>query len=76
MGAALQLVPKPLTADSLYDLRELLSARGALIKDRTAAKARKATVFNALVKQQLEKRLCQIESDIAKFDAVVLDLAH
>lgn len=76
MGTALQLVPKPLTAENLYDLRELLSARRALIKDRTAAKARKATVFNALVMQQLEKRLRQIESDIAKIDALMLDLAH
>ncbi len=76
MGAALQLEPKPLTAESLYDLRELLSARRALIKDRTAAKARKATVLNALVKQQLDKRLRQIETDIAKIDALMLDLAH
>jgi transposase len=76
MGVALQLVPKPLNTESLYDLRELLSARRALIKDRTAAKARKATVSNALVKQQLEKRLRQIESDIAKIDALMLELAR
>jgi len=76
MGAALQLVPRPLSAESLYDLRELLSARRALIKDCTAAKARKATVSNALVKQQLEKRLRQIESDIAKIDALMLELAR
>lgn len=76
MGAALQLVPKPLSVESLYDLRELLSARRALIKDRTAAKARRATVSNALVKQQLEKRLRQIESDIAKIDALMLELAR
>ena len=36
MGAALQLMPKPFTAENLYDRRELLSARRALIKDRTA----------------------------------------
>lgn len=76
MGAALQLVPKPLTAENLYDLRELLSARRALIKDRTAAKARKATVVNALVKQLLAKRLRQIEGDIEKIDALMLDVAH
>ena len=76
MGTALKLVPKPLTAESLYDLKELLSARRGLIKDRTAAKARKATALNALVKRQLEKRLRQIESDIAKIDALMLDLAH
>jgi transposase len=75
MGAALQLVPKPICAENLYDLRELLSARRALIKDRTAAKARKATALNALIKQQLERRLRQIESDTAKIDALMLDLA-
>lgn len=76
MGTALQLVPIPLTAENLYDLRELLSARRGLIKDRTAAKARKATVLNTLVKRQLEKRLRQIECDIAKIDALMLDTAH
>jgi len=76
MGVALQLVPKPLCAENLYDLRELLSARRALIKDRTAAKARKATVSNALVKQQLDKRLRHIESDIAKIDTLMLELAR
>jgi transposase len=55
MGAALQLMPKPLNAENLYDLRDLLSARRALIKDRTAAKARNATMTHALVKQQLAK---------------------
>jgi transposase len=31
---------------------------------------------NTLIKQQLEKRLRQIESDITKIDALKLDLAH
>jgi transposase len=76
MGAALQLAPQPPFAESLYNPRELLSARRALIKDRTAAKARKATVSNALIKQQLEKRLRQIESDIEKIDPLMLELAR
>lgn len=76
MSTALQLVPKPLTAENLHDLKELLSARRALIKDRTATKARKATALNALVKQQLEKRLRQIENDIARIDALMLDTAQ
>lgn len=75
MGAALRLVPKPICAENLYDLKELLSARRALVKDRTAAKARKATAANALIKQQLERRLRQIESDTAKIDALMLTLA-
>jgi transposase len=76
MGAALRLVPKPHSAENLYDLRELLSARRALIKDRTAAKARNATVSNALVKRQLECRLRHIEKDIEKIDATMLELAR
>ena len=76
MGAALQLVPKPLTAESLYDLRDLLCARRALIKDRTAAKARIATVTHALLKGQLAKRLRHIECDIAKIDTAMLALAN
>ena len=69
MGAALQLVRKPLSAENLYDLRELLTARSALIKDRTAAKARRATASNALVKLQLGKRLRHIENDLEKTSA-------
>ena len=76
MGAALQLLPKPLNAENLYDLRELLSARRALIKDRTAAKARNATVTHTLIKQQLGKRLRHIECDIAKIDAAMQELAR
>jgi transposase len=72
IGAALQLTPKPINAENLYDLRELLSTRRALIKDRTAAKARSATATHPLVKQQLAKRLRQIERDIAKIDAAML----
>ena len=59
-----------------YDLKDLLAARRALIKDRTAAKARSATVTHALVKQQLGKRLRQIECDIVKIDAAMLALAR
>ena len=72
MGAALQLTPKPINAENMFDLRELLSARRALIKDRTAAKARNATAMHPLVKQQLAKRLRQIECDITKIDGAML----
>lgn len=76
MGAALQLVPKPICAENPYDLKELICARRALVKDRIAAKARKAMGSNVLIKQQLERRLRQIESDIVKIDALMLDLAR
>ena len=76
MGVALQLVPKPTSTESLYDLRELLTARRALIKDRTAAKTRLATSTVPLVRCQLTKRLRHIESDISHIDAVMLALAR
>jgi transposase len=76
MSTALQLMPKPISAENLYDLRDLLAARRALIKDRTAAKARNATVTHALVKRLLEKRLRQIKCDIAKIDAAMLEMAR
>lgn len=49
-----------------------MSARWALIKDRTAAKARNATAMHPLVKQQRAKWLCQIECDITKIDGAML----
>lgn len=76
MGAALQLKPKPVQAENLYDLRELLAARRALIKDRTAAKTRRATSTVDLIKAQLDKRLRHIEADIDKIDAQMLELVR
>ena len=76
MGVALQLKPKPVQAENLYDLREMLAARRALIKDRTAAKTRRATSTVDLIKAQLDKRLRHIEADINKIDAQMLELVH
>jgi len=76
MGVALQLKPKPVQAENLYDLRESLSARRALIKDRTAAKTRRATSTVDLIKAQLDKRLRHIEADIDKIDAQMLELVR
>ena len=70
------MVPKPTSTESLYDLRELLTARRALIKDRAAAKTRLATSTVPLVRCQLTKRLRYIESDISHIDAVMLALAR
>jgi transposase len=42
----------------------------------TQAGFRQATVINALIKQQLEKRLSQFENDITKIDALMWCLAH
>ncbi len=76
MGAALQLKPQPAQAEHLYDLRELLAARRALIKDQTASKTRRATSTVDLIKAQLDKRLRHIEANIDKIDVQMLDLVH
>ena len=76
MGVALQLTPKTLYSENLYDLRELLAARRALIKDRTAAKTRRATSTVELIKAQLDKRLRHIAGDISKIDAQMMDVAR
>ena len=53
MGVALPLVPMPLTAENLDNLRDLLAARRALIKDRIAAQARNATATHVLFETAL-----------------------
>lgn len=76
MGVALQLTPKTQQAENLYDLRELLAARRALVKDRTAAMTRRATSTIELIEAQLDKRLRHIAGDIGKIDGQMMDVAH
>ena len=76
MGAALELSPTPITPPILHDLRELLSARRALVKDGSATRARKETALNALLIRQLSRRIRQIEADIKKIDAEMLGIVE
>jgi transposase len=59
----------------MYDFKDLLCARRALIKDRVTAKARNATVTHALLRVQLAKRPRHIECDIERIDTAMLALA-
>ena len=66
MGAALALEPQAPHQQSFHDLKELLAARRALIKDRTAAKIRRSTAQLALIKRQLDARLKRVEDETKK----------
>ena len=68
MGSALDLQAKEQPHESLHDLKELLTARRALIKDQTAAKSRLATATAPLLRRQIKRRLAQIARDIAQLD--------
>jgi transposase len=59
-------------SQELEDMRELLVARRALIKDQTAANNRSEGLQIALVKRQNATRQKQIETDIAAIDAELL----
>jgi transposase len=68
MGAALGLEPRPVVSQTIDELKELLNARDALIKDRVAALNRLATVLSPLLKRQLAQRLRQIDAHIDAID--------
>jgi transposase len=56
MGAALELEGQDAPGENLFDLKELMAARRALIKDRAAAKTCLCAVTLPLVKRQLTAR--------------------
>ena len=72
MGAVLDLAAQPPDGDP-ERLRELMTARRALVKDRTAAKTRLSVVALPLVKRQLAARIRQIEGAAGRIDAAIAD---
>ncbi len=74
MGAALELAPKPARPETLNQLNELITARRALIKDRTAAKNRAKGVSLALLRRQHDQRLKRIKADLAVLDQAIAEL--
>ncbi|WP_420806491.1 hypothetical protein [Octadecabacter arcticus] len=75
MGVLLELRADQPKSETLHDLKQLATARLALIKDRTAAKARLAATTHVLPSQQIKRRLKQIERDLSQvteaIDAIV-----
>jgi len=71
MGAVLELKADQAKSETLYDLKQLATARQALLKDRTAAKARLSAATHSLLKRQICQRLRQVERDIAQIEAAM-----
>lgn len=71
MGSLLQLKADQPKSQALHDLKQLSTARQALIKDRTAAKARLAATTHRSLSQQIKRRLSQIERDLSQIADLV-----
>ena len=74
MGAALALQPQPARPEILNELNELIAARRALVKDRTAAKNRAKGVHLAILRRQNAARLAGIGADLAAIDKAITAL--
>jgi transposase len=75
MGVVLELTPQRVEGEDVHDLRELLTARRALVKDQITAKTRLATATNLLVKDQLSRRIDDIDTDVKALDEVIAQIA-
>jgi transposase len=71
MGSLLELKADKPKSEMLHNLKGMTTARQALIKDRTAARARLATATYPLLRKQATLRLRQVERDIAQIDATI-----
>jgi transposase len=68
LGALLKPDPREPKSQVLDELTELVAARRALVKDRTACRNRAKIVTIPLLKSQAAQRLRQIEAQIAALD--------
>jgi len=71
MGSLLELKADKPKSEMLHNLKAMTTARQALIKDRTAARARLATATYPLLRKQATLRLRQVERDIEQIDATI-----
>lgn len=74
MGAVLGLEPRPGQTENLRELNDLLAARRALVKDRTAAKNRAKGLTLPLLRRQNTARLKRIDTDLAAIEAAIAAL--
>ena len=75
-GALLEPPTRPVLSPTLDAMKELLVARQALIKDRTAALNRQKVVRSPLLRRQIEQRLRQIAHQLAALEAHLLSLCQ
>ena len=71
MGSLLELKADKPKSEMLHNLKGMETARQALIKDRTAARARLKIATFPLLRKQSNLRLRQIERDITQIDAAI-----
>ena len=71
MGAVLSLQARPVPSGIINDLRDLRTARNALIKDQVAAQTRAKAITLPLLKRQNAARLKQIEAQREAIDAEI-----
>ena len=75
-GALLEPPSRPVLSPTLEAMKELVVARQALIKDRTAALNRQKIVRAPLLQRQLEQRLRQIARHLAAVDTQLQSLCQ
>lgn len=71
MGQALDLAPRPVADEQMACLQELLAARRALVRDRTACLNRQKQLSLALLRRQAAARIRKIERDIDAVNAAM-----
>ena len=74
MGAVLELERDQPKSENLHDLKELMTARRALMKDKVAAKTRQQNTMHQLLKSQVTDRLRQIDIQIQEVDKAIGDV--
>jgi transposase len=71
MGAVLSLQARPVPSGIISDLRDLRTARNALIKDQVAAQTRAKAITLPLLKRHNAARLMQIDAQREAVDAEI-----
>lgn len=71
MGVALELEPDEPVSENLHDLRDLQTARAALIKERGRLRNRRLILTSALLKRQTNARLALVERQLGELDAEI-----
>lgn len=69
MGKALELAPTPLQSKNIMQLKELMIARRALVRDMIAAQNRQKLATLPIIARMIGRRITQIQADIAAIES-------
>jgi len=75
-GALVELPAQAVVSETLDSMKELLVARRALVKDRTASLSRDQTRRSSLLRRLADQRLLQVKRQVAAVDAALHDLCQ